>query len=175
MTKTKKKTIVSDTFETLSDLGKSTVKSTLREVGEALIPNLKNINAIEDSPTDKEGKTTVDNSSELGNKNGAHTSIDTKKLYEEHDKKKIDAVRQRLFNIVKTDEKQTIEENKRKVAEKERTEEIEKQERENRKKEVEDQQQSGELPKGKQRRSIFSPRRKAQEQHPEIKPSVGKQ
>ncbi|MEK7071306.1 MAG: hypothetical protein AAB966_05875 [Patescibacteria group bacterium] len=172
MKKIKKKTIINDTFETLSDLGKSTAKTTVKSISEAFIPDaFTSTAAVEE----QSGKTAVGEIGEFKEqkRGNNHTSIDTEKLYKDHDKQNIDAVRQRLFNIVKSDEERIIEENKRKLAKQEHAEESEHHQK--KQEGIANQQQGGGLPSGKKRRSIFSPKKKAQEQHPETRPSTGKQ
>lgn len=110
-------------------------------------------------------------------RNKNHTPINLEKLgksYQDNEKQKTEALRQRLFQLVKLGEEKVLLEKKQEEEEKKRKELYEAQEKKKREEEKK-KQQFGELPKGKIRRSIFSPKKIAQRQHSEFKPSSGKQ
>lgn len=108
-----------------------------------------------------------------------HTPLNFKKLqekYQEQDKKKMDDVRNKLwhfFNLAKEEERKAIEQRKREEEERKRKEEMEEQEK--RKKEQAQQQEPLPMPKGKERRSIFAPKRAVKRAQAETRVGSGKQ
>ena len=152
MTNTKKGRVVHDSFEQVAELGKDTARELKDAVGAFSPLNFfENISTQSATPK-KEG--------EEDKKQGDHTPIDVEgleKQYEGEDKQKEQALRQKLFRMVKQGE----------------VEEVQKKKKEEEKK-MREQQEIGGLPQGKVRRSIFSPKKKAQMQHAETKPAVGK-
>lgn len=106
-----------------------------------------------------------------------HTPLDFEKLgkhYEKSEAQKTQELRNKLFQLVKEgDEKVKVE---KKQEEEERTQKearelVEKK----RKAEEERQRQNEDVPRGKIRRNIFSPKKVAERSHAETKPSTGKQ
>ena len=105
------------------------------------------------------------------------TPLDIEKLrkkYQEQDKQKEEVLRQRLFQLVKRGEEEVFQTQKQQEAEKQRMEAYQEQ---NKRKEEERKRQEAlvEAPKGKIRRSIFSPKKVVQRQQAEVKPAAGKQ
>jgi len=169
MANTKKGRVVHDSFEQVAELGKGTARELKDAVGSFSPLNFfENISTQSATPK-KEG--------EEGKKQGDHTPIDVEgleKQYEGEDKQKEQALRQKLFRMVKQGEEDEVEKKKREEQEKIRAELQEEQQKKEDEKKLREQQDIGGLPQGKVRRSIFSPKKKAQMQHAETKPSVGK-
>ncbi len=106
-----------------------------------------------------------------------HTPLDTKKLqdkYQDQDKRKAEALRQRLFQLVKSGEEKAIKERKRKELERQR-QMVAEQEQKKKKEEEKNKQPPAPIPKGKVRRSIFSPKSWAKRLQTEVRPASGKQ
>lgn len=159
--------IIHDSFERIAELGQSITKKGSKQAVETFSP----INIIENLTTSSTSKPI-----EKEKEKTDHTPIDINTLkskYEEQDKQKENVLRNRLFRLVKSGDEQELEkkqaENRKKTAQ-EQQEEQEKIEKEKKIKES----QSGDIPQGKQRRSIFSPKAKAQREHAETRPAVGK-
>jgi hypothetical protein len=159
----------------LFELGKSTVKNTGQQLKQTFSP-LKILEGIvgggNESPSiEKNDK------NELKREQNS-TPLDTKKLrqkYQEQDKQKEEALRQRLFQLIKRDEEESLQRKKQQEAEKQRMEAYKKQEKERKEEERKRQEALVDTPKGKIRRSIFSPKKVVQRQQAEVKPAAGKQ
>jgi len=152
--------LLEDTFEQLVELGHSTAKKTVKSVAQTL------------NPFDK-----MLDSSEIKNKEKNHTPLDFNKLQDKFkDKEKIaaEALRNRLFQMVRQGDEKIVMENRQKELEKKRREEWEKQEKKRKEKEKQEKQ-TNDIPLGKIRKTIFSPKKTAKRQHTETKPSIGKQ
>ena len=150
-------------WEDLRELGELIAKNTAQELRQTFSP-LKILEGI----TGKENEKRKQNS----------TPLDTEKLakkYQEQDKQKEEALRQRLFQLVRQGEEEALQRQKKQETEEQRIKLY--QEKEKKRKEEERKKQGIplEIPKGKIRRSIFSPKKVTQRQHPEIKPASGKQ
>jgi hypothetical protein len=162
--------ILSDTFEQLVELGQGTAKKTVKSVAQTLNPLA--------APEKTEAKQEKALKEKLENKKDNHTPLDFEKLknqYEKNDSKNTDALRLRLFQLVKQgDEGLLYKKRQKEIGEKRQQAALEQQkkkEQEKRKKTIE----QGDLPKGKERRSIFSVKKTAERQHAETKPAIGKQ
>ena len=158
----------------LLELGKSTVKNTGQQLKQTFSP-LKILEGIvgggNESPLiEKNDK------NELKREQNS-TPLDIEKLrkkYQEQDKQKEEVLRQRLFQLVKRGEEEVFQTQKQQEAEKQRMEAY--QEQKKRKEEERKRQEAlVEVPKGKIRRSIFSPKKVVQRQQAEVKPAAGKQ
>ncbi len=171
-TKQKKRTFIGDTFEQLADTTTSTGKKVASSVSQTFNP-LDSIN----NEKQMQGQIAIEKAKEkMEKKKKNHTPIDLQnfeKNYKEQDEKKAEELRQRLFKLVREGEDEAYEEKKGKEGERKKKEEEEEQQKKRRKDEEKRQQEDGSLPKGKQRRSIFSPKKKSQEQHTEYKPTSG--
>jgi hypothetical protein len=162
-------------WDDLWELGESTVKTTTQELKQTFSP-LKILEGIvgggnESSSIEKNDK------NELKREQNS-TPLDTEKLrqkYQEQDKQKEEALRQRLFQLVKRDEEEVLQRQKQQEAEKQRMEAYKEQEKKRKEEERKRQEALVEAPKGKIRRSIFSPKKVAQRQQTEVKPAAGKQ
>jgi len=159
----------------LLEFGKSTVKNTGQQLKQTFSP-LKIL----------EGIIGVGNESPLIEKNDKNelkgkqnsTPLDIEKLrkkYQEQDKEKEEFLRQRLFQLVKRGEEEVLQTQKQQEAEKKRMEAYKEQEKKRKEEERKRQEALVEIPKGKIRRSIFSPKKVAQRQQAEVKPAAGKQ
>ena len=172
-----KGSFVSNVFEQLEDLGKSTVKSTAQAVAQPLNP-VKIIEQIV-SPGGK-GDTKdakMEQMKQEEQKKDKSTPLDFEKLtkkYQENDQQKLMAVRKQ-FNLVKTGELKAIEERKKEEQERQKKIAMEEQEKKRKQEEQKRAEQAAPAPQGKQKRGLFSPKKKAQQQHQETKPSIGKQ
>lgn len=171
-----KGSLLSDTFEQLAELGQSTAKKSAQAVASTFSP-LKIAEKIINPTGESTSEST--NPNETKNKKPSHTPLDFEKLqqkYAQQDRQKLNQMRQRLFQLVKSGEKEAIqklqhEEQQRKFQEQQKEEE------EKRRKIQQEKAAQEEIiiPRGKIRRSIFSPKKMAQKQHTETKPSTGKQ
>ena len=161
--------LLEDTFEQLVELGHSTAKKTVKSVAQTLNPFNYEKNNSQNSLNSQTEK--------LKNKKDNHTPLDFDKFknkFQDKDKLKTEALRNRLFQMVKQGDERLIMEKRQKSLEKQRREEWEKQDKK-RKEEEQKKQHSTQVPMGKVRRSIFSAKKAAQQQHAETKPSTGKQ
>ncbi len=172
-----KGTFVTDTFEQLAELGKSTVKKGTKQVAKTLNP----LTTLDQTGEDKTGQQkTADKLKQEKNKDGNHTPLDMDKLkqnYDNQDEAKMKKLRQHLFQLGRQEEQKLLIEKKQETKAKQQRE-IQEEEGKKREEEAKKQQhQLGEtpLPSGKKRRSIFSPKKVAQREHAEYKPSSGKQ
>jgi len=159
-----KGTFVSNVFENLEDLGKSTVK--------------KSVSAVKNTfnPVDLIGKAVgmeVDN--RIKNKNT--TPLDLKKLqekYQDKDKVKLDAYRQKLFQLVKSGEEKVFNEKKQEQTKKQQQETYSDEE----KKKQQQKTPKFEESQGKVKKSILGNRHKkanvALERSVEYKQNAGK-
>lgn len=166
-----------DTFEKLVEQGasqtKKVVKSAAQQVKQVASPSKlweqllgasPNHPDLPDSPDKRPGKT--------------HTPLDFDKLgkaYQNNERQKEEQLKQRLFQLVKQGEEKVLYEKKKEEEEKKRKEYYEAMEKKKKEEEEKKQQQMAEIPQGKVRRSIFSPRKVAERQHSEFKPATGKQ
>lgn len=153
----KKGRILHDTFEQLAELGQSTAKKAVKQVGQTFNP----LRILETEQNKKQN----------------HTPLDfegLKKKYDDQDKQKEVALRTLLFHLVKEGEKEELEKSKKLKQEEEQRVLVEEQEKKKKEEERKKQEQQ-KIPEGKKRRNIFSPKQTVKREHAEIKPSVGKQ
>lgn len=168
-----KGTFLSDSFEQLAEFGKSTAKTTVKSVAQTFNPVkiLENTNETNDQSANKQERSEI-------NKNKNNTSLDFDKLqnkYKDQDKLKQDALRNRLFQLVKGGEERVMETKKREEEEKKRKEAHEIQEKKRKEQQKKQQEQASDIPQGKQRKSIFSHKKVAQREQVEVKANSGKQ
>jgi len=161
-------------WDDLWELGESTVKTTTQELRQTFSP-LKILEGIVGGGNESPLIEKNDKNELKGKQNS--TPLDTEKLrqrYQEQDKQKEGALRQRLFQLIKRGEEEALQRQKQQEAEKQRMEAY--QEQKKRKEEERKKQEAlVEIPKGKIRRSIFSPKKVVQRQQAEVKPAAGKQ
>ncbi|MBW7960686.1 hypothetical protein H3C65_04340 [Patescibacteria group bacterium] len=165
--------LLDDTFEQLVELGQSTAKKTVKSVAQTFNPL-----SVLDTPDANEtgpNKSRSDNPEKMKKNNS--TPLDFEKLknkFQDNDKAQTEALRNRLFQMVKQGDEKVLAEKKQEELQKKRQEEYEKEEKK-RREEQQQQEISAPLPMGKIRKSIFNPKRSAERQHAETKPSTGKQ
>jgi len=171
-----------DTFEKALEAGQSMAKSGGKQLKQTFSPAqmLKNAFSAEGT-ADLPAEVPPRGTKEGVGKGKQSTPLDFVKLqekYQNQDKSKTDALRNRLFQMVKSGDEKIMMEKKQKEEEKKRQEAY--QEHEKKRKDAEKQRQaqmSGE-PQGKERQSILAPKKKKKAPLPsvaEIKPSTGKQ
>jgi len=154
-----KGSILGDTFEQLAELGQSTAKKTVKSVAQI-------VNPFDNAKTSeiKRGKN--------------HTPVNFDKLknkFQDKDKLKAEALRNRLFQIVKREDEKILERKKMREVQNKRQEEYDVQEKKRKEQEKKKRELQGNIPKGKVRQSIFSVKKAAEQQHFENKPASGKQ
>jgi len=169
-----KGSILEDTFEQLVELGQSTAKKTVKSVAQTL------------NPFDKTsgGKTSEVNSeqnqartSEVKRGNN-HTPVDFEKLknkFQDKDKLQAEALRNRLFQIVKREDEKILERKDMEKAQKKRQEEYLAQEKKRKEQQQKIQGQQSSMPTGKAKRGFMSRKKTSEQQHVENKPASGKQ
>ena len=166
-----------DTFEKLAEQGatqtKKAVKSAVQQISSS-VSATKMWEQLLGASSNQEG-TRKSTETQSGDK--SYTPLDLEKLaksYQNNDQQKTDALKNRLFQLVKQGEEKLLYEKKREEQEKKQkaiSDDVEKK----RKQHEEVQLQAGDIPQGKVRRSILSRKKVAQRQHAEVKPSSGKQ
>ena len=162
-----------DTFEQLVKLGASTAKKTTQSVTQTFSPlkiveKIVNTDSSQSNQPQEKQPLTKDN----------HTLLNFEKLqkkYQEQDEQKTAVLRQRLFQLVRSAEEKVLIDKKQKEIEEQRREIYEQQEKRRREEERKRQEQTENLPQGKIRRSIFSPKKIAKRQQAEVKPAAYKQ
>ena len=162
-----------DTFEQLVELGSSTAKKSVQQIAATFNPlNLaKKLTREQTSEVEQRSKKTAEI-----RRDKDHTPLDFKKLqakFDDRDKLQAEALRNRLFQIVKREDEKSLEKEEMEEVEIKRKEEYIAQDK--KRKEQEKKQQQGDIPTGKIRRSIFSSKKTVDRQHAELKPATGKQ
>ena len=171
-TKVKKPTIITDTFEQVAETWTGAVK----QIPKAVVQVLNPISGLPESHGAQQDEGVQKAKREFEDKTDNHTPLDYEKLqgqYDVQDKQKQDALRQRLFKLVKEGEENAFEMKKKKEEDVKYQEEKENQEKDKRVDEKRRKDSDATLPRGKQRRGFVSRRKKTQDQHQEYKPSVG--
>lgn len=173
------KKIIQNVFEQVREVGADMAKSSAKQVKETFSPwgMIKN-SFVE---TDKSNQNQDAKLIELQGKSGNSTKLDfdtLNKSYTNQDQQKIQAMKQRLFQIVKRDEEKTVQKSEQLKAEKGRQEVYEVSEKKRR---IEEKRQNSasNAPEGKSGRGtalIGKKKRKATEPQPaETKPGSSKQ
>ncbi|MBI5127089.1 hypothetical protein HZA76_01380 [Candidatus Roizmanbacteria bacterium] len=160
--------ILEDTFEQLAELGVSSAKKTVKSVAQTLNPF--------DKPSETQNPQNQKTLESL-KKSKNHTPLDfdnLKNKFQDKEKLKAEALRNRLFQMVKQGDEKLMMEKRQKELEKKR-QEVYLEEEKKRKDEEKKRQQAAPMPTGKIRRSIFSSKKTAEQQHAETKPATGKQ
>lgn len=176
MPKGSKGRFLGDTFEQLSEFGQSTAKASVQAVKQSFIP-LQILEQKNSPQSGQRGEKGLQQIEQAVNKNGNHTPLDMEKLkkqYLNQDEQKAQALRNRLFQLVKSGEEKVLYEKKKEEEEKKRKEAYEEEEKK-RKERENAQAQNAAIPQGKQRKSIFSAKKVAKREQMEVKPSSGKQ
>jgi len=164
-----------DTFEKMAEMGQSTAKKTVKSVAQTFNP-LQVFEKSDDGTKDQSEM--MRKAQEKRGPGVDHTPLDFNKLqngYGSQDEQKADALRNRLFQLVKSGEKQAIQERKQTEGEKKQNEEHEQKMKKQKKIEAQRQSQSSDMPHGKERKSIFSAKKVAKREQTEVKPASGKQ
>lgn len=160
--------ILSDTFEQLAELGTSTAKKTVKSVVGIVNPF---------SPdTNESNKSNMSNSPEFDGKKN-HTPINFKNLQEKFqnkDKIAAEALKNRLFQIVKNQGERSVEQEKMDKQEKLRNENYQAQEKK-RKEQQQKAQNQQIISVGKTKRGVAVRKKISEQQHVENKPASGKQ
>lgn len=165
-----KGTILGDTFEQLAELGASTAKQTVKSVAGIVNPFSKN----ESHESNESNKS---HSSEVNHKKD-HTPLDFKKLqnkFQDKDKLQAEALKNRLFQMVKREDEKVLERKVMEEGQKKRQEEYDEQEKKRKEQQQKNQNQQGNVPTGKAKRGIMSRKKSSEQQHVENKPASGKQ
>ena len=163
--------ILGDAFEQLAELGASTAKKTVKSVAGIVNP-FDQAKTSEVGPEQNTRKT-----SEV--KHGAnHTPVDFNKLknkFQDKDKLQAEALRNRLFQIVKREDEKILERKDMEEAQKKRQEEYEEHEKKRKEQQQKTQNQQGGMPTGKAKRGFMAKKKSSEQQHVENKPASGKQ
>lgn len=163
-----------DIGEQLLELGKSTAKQSVKAVTSIVDPTKLIDSDNSKNPQDQ----TIEQLEKGKTKKNSSTPLNLHKLqnkYEDQDKAKTQALRQKLFQMVKAADEKLMMENRQEELQKKREEAYQEQEK---KKRTELEKQQAELssePQGKVRRSIFSAKKVAKREQAEVKPASGKQ
>ncbi len=168
-----KGTFTNDTFEKILEFGASTARQTVQSVKKTFDP-LAALDQV--TGTNVSGDKGIEKNEQGKSNKQNHTPLDFKKLenkYASQDKAKEQMLRNRLFQLVKGGDEKLMYEKKRDDEEKRRHELQEAQQK--KQEQQRQQQQTGELPQGKQRRSIFSHKKVVKREQTEVKPASGKQ
>ena len=183
------KAILEDSFEKLVEQSrtqaKKTAKTAVDQIKQTFSPSKMWEQILGVSPsTSESGNVTSEVEEERSDgktsevkKTGNHTPLNLEKLgkkYQEKEKQKTENLRQKLFQLVKRGEEEVLQQKKQEEQEKEQKEVYEVEEKKKKLAEKQKQEQMDDIPKGKIRRSIFSPKKVAQRQNAEVKPATGK-
>lgn len=168
--------LLSDTFEELVELGKSTVQKTGKAVQGLTLGTIKKagqsvvgqpINSFEHISENQEKTKKIN-----------HTPLDIKKIeseYKNEDREKAEEVRKNLrhyFDLQKSEEKKAVDEHEK---EEQEGVKIIEDEKEKKKKEEESRKQEVVLPRGKERKNIFSAKKIAKRSQVETRVGSGQQ
>ena len=162
--------LLEDTFEQLVELGQSTAKKTVKSVAQIVNPFSKN-ESHESNESNKSHSPEV-------NRGKDHTPLDFKKLqnkFQDKDKLQAEALRNRLFQIVKREDEKILERKEVEDAQKKRQEEYLTQEKKRKEQQQKIQGQQSSMPTGKAKRGFMSRKKTSEQQHVENKPASGKQ
>lgn len=178
--------LLGDTFEKIGDLGKSTVKAAGKAVKSVTIDaaakaaqEVAGSGSRSDKQSNKNGKG-VEKIEKGQTTNQNYTPLDDDRLNELdelHKRQELTEVRQKIehyFRRQKGEEARVIEERRKEEEERVQVEEQE-ENLKKRKKEEEKQAQPAEIPKGKERKSIFAFKRKIKGTQAETRVGSGKQ
>ena len=172
------KNALEDTIERLAEQGstqaKKAAKTAVKQIKQTFSPSKMWEQILGTSSVSSESS----NATSEVKSNGNHTPLNFEKLgkkYQDTEAQKTEALRQRLFELVKSGDEKVLMDKKQKEQEKKRQEAYEAQEKKRKAEEKARQEQVGNIPKGKVRRSIFSHKKVAERQHSEVKPASGKQ
>lgn len=165
-----------DTFEKAIEAGQTMAKAGAKQIKQTFDPRKILENALGTGGEDKVQK----QMKEAKDKNPNMTPLDFAKLqdkYNKQDSSKTDALRNRLFQMVKSGDEKVMQEMKQKKQEKLQRDAYQEQEKKKHEQKKLRQSQSSAAPQGKERKSIFGAKKKKgiQPSPTELKPSTGKQ
>lgn len=172
--------ILSDSFEQIVELGQSTAKQGVKSVAQTFSP----LKLLDHLTGKTQGSTSEVKESAGGGgdtsevKGDKSTPLNFDKLqqkFKDQDETKMEALRNRLFQIVKREDEKSLERKKTEEQQKKQKEEAEKEQKKRQQLQQQKAQQAEEEPRGKIRRSIFSPKKVAQRSQQEVRPAAGKQ
>lgn len=168
--------LLTDTFEQLGEFTKSTTEKTVKQMVNTFNP----VKIIESTGAQTSGvkEERSDGETSEVNKGKNATSLDFDKLqnkYKDQDKLKQDALRNRLFQLVKGGEEKVMQTRKREEEEARRKDIYVVQEKKQKEQQKKQEEQASDIPQGKQRKSIFSHKKVAQREQVEVKANSGKQ
>ena len=170
--------VLSDSFEQLVELGQSTAKQGAKQVAQTFSPLKMIDNAIKGGEGGLDHRSLDEGGKTAEVKGNKSTPLDLNKLqkkFQDQDKVKLESLRNRLFQIVKREDEKSLERKKAEEEQKKQKEEAEKEQKKRQQLQQQKAQQVKEEPRGKIRRSIFSPKKVAQRSQQEVKPAAGKQ
>jgi len=158
-----------DTFEKVVEMGQTTAKNTGKQVVQTFSPIIILENALGQGQSSQPAKEKIDEKN--------NTPLDLNKLKEKYNKQdtvKVEGLQRRLFHFVKEGEEKAIQEDRNEKMRKKHQEMSETREK---KEGIEKKRRmsSGELPHGRERRSIFSTKKVAKREQVEVRPASGKQ
>jgi len=159
--------IFEDTFEQLAELGQSTAKKTVKSVAQIISLTTSEVKSEQNQARTSEVK-----------RGKNHTPLDFEKLknkFQDKDKLKAEALRNRFFQIVKREDEKIIERKDMEEAQKKRQEEYDEQAKKRKEQQQKAQGQQGGIPTGKAKRGFMSIKKTSEQQHVENKPATGKQ
>ncbi|MBI3619542.1 hypothetical protein HY214_00110 [Candidatus Roizmanbacteria bacterium] len=170
-----KGTFSDDTFEKILEFGSSTGKKAVQSVKNTFSP-LKILDKATGLSTS--GDQGIEKTEKGAAKRNDHTPVDfdnLEKSYKKQDSLKSDALRNRLFQLVKSGEEKAIQASRQGENDEKRREAYMAQEKKRKAEENRRAADSASLPQGKVRKSIFSPKKVAKREQTEVRPSAGKQ
>lgn len=167
----------SDTFEQALEFGQGTVKQGTQAVKQTFSPIkiLEQVTGSSPQASQDKGKEMLEKGQIDGQNHTPLNLEELQKKYQDQDKQKMEGLRSRLFQLVKSGEEKAVGEIKKEEEERKRKLSQEEQEKRRRAEEIKRQQEVAPAPQGKIRKSIFSHKNVAQRQKVEVKPSTGKQ
>jgi hypothetical protein len=165
--------IFDDTFEKLVEFGNTTAKKTVQSIKQTFSP-LK----ISEQILGLERDESLPNKTDFKEKKpNNHTPLNFEQLgkqYKQQDIKEQTILKQRFFQLIKQGDEKILQEKRQNIEQQRFAEEQKKAEEAKKRKIALQQSQDEIIPRGKVRRSIFSPKKLAQQKHAEVKPSTGK-
>lgn len=164
-----------DTFEKVLETGISIAKQSGKQIAQTINPLKLAESAM---GLQKQGDKTLEQLEKGQSKKQNHTKLDFQKLqkkYTDQDQMKTKMLRQRLFQLVKTQEEKSVTAMRQEEVEKKRKEAYEEEEKKRKAEEKKRDESMSIAPMGKIRRSIFSAKKMAKREQTEVKPASGKQ
>ncbi|MDO8609794.1 MAG: hypothetical protein Q7R95_04545 [bacterium] len=165
-----------DTFEKLAELGMSTAKKTVK-AGVSIVSPTALIDSALGTKSSSQDKS-IEQLEKTKGKKSNNTPLDFQNLqksYQNKDMQETNAVRQRLFQLVKRDEEKGSMDKKQEEQEKKRKEAYEEQEKQRQIQQKRNQNSVTNSPQGKAQRGKITRKKSSQNEQAEFKPSTGKQ